>query len=175
MFIPHRTLVHLNDLFCLCPHTEAFRYKIVWPFVAGICSGSFSFWASQVTLSSKESACKNLPSNAGDIRDTGLIPQSGRSPGEGNGKSLQYSCLGNPKGRGTWWATVHGLQRVGCDWAHSLFLCSHFDSSISQDCIFFLKFDLMYCFITVLLFRMEHLYQDSFSRLWESPNFHSSW
>ena len=110
MFIPHHTLVHLNDSFCLCPHKGAFTYKIVWPFVAGICSGLFSFWASQVTL-----VVKNLPANAGDIRDTGLIPQSGRSPGEGKGKSLQYSCLGNPKGRGTWWATVHGLQRVGCD------------------------------------------------------------
>ena len=51
---------------------------------------------------------KNLPANAGDIRDTGSIPGSGRSPGEGNGNSLQYSCLGNPMERGAWQATVHG-------------------------------------------------------------------
>ena len=47
---------------------------------------------------------KNLPANA---RDTGLIPGSGRSPGEGNGNRLQYICLGNPMKRGAWWATVH--------------------------------------------------------------------
>ena len=45
---------------------------------------------------------KNLPANAGDIGDVGLIPGSGRSPGEGNGNSLQYSCLGNLMDRGAW-------------------------------------------------------------------------
>ena len=40
---------------------------------------------------------KNLPANAGDIRDSGSIPESGRYPGEGNGNSLQYSCIGNPR------------------------------------------------------------------------------
>ena len=52
---------------------------------------------------------KNMPANAGGIRDTGLIPGSGRSPGEGNGNPLQYSCLENPMDRGAWWATVHGV------------------------------------------------------------------
>ena len=51
---------------------------------------------------------KNTPANAGDSGDTGLIPRSGRSPGEGNGNPFQYSCLGNPMDRGAWWATVHG-------------------------------------------------------------------
>ena len=51
---------------------------------------------------------KNLPANAGDGRDMGLIPESGRSLGEGNGNPLQYSCLENSIDRGTWWATVHG-------------------------------------------------------------------
>ena len=50
---------------------------------------------------------KKLPASAGDIRDTGSIPKTGRSPGEGNGNPLQYSCLGNPMKRGAWWATVH--------------------------------------------------------------------
>ena len=50
---------------------------------------------------------KNLPANAGDIRDAGLIPESGRSPGGGHGNPLQYSCLENLMDRGTWWATVH--------------------------------------------------------------------
>ena len=52
---------------------------------------------------------KNPSPSAGDIRDAGLIPGSGRSFGGGNGNPLQYSCLKNPMDRGTWWATV---QRV---------------------------------------------------------------
>ena len=54
-------------------------------------------------LSSKEFAC-----NVGDL---GLIPGSGRSPGEGNCNPLQYSCLGNPMDRGAEWATVHGVAK----------------------------------------------------------------
>ena len=46
--------------------------------------------------------------NAGDL---GSIPGSGRSPGEGNGSPLQYSCLENPRDRGAWWATVHGVTK----------------------------------------------------------------
>ena len=55
---------------------------------------------------------KNSPANARDLRDEGSIPVSGRSPGVGNGKPLQYSYLGNPMDRGAWWATVHGAVRV---------------------------------------------------------------
>jgi len=51
---------------------------------------------------------KNLPANAGDIRDLGLIPGSGRSPGGGHGNPLQYSCLENPMDRKAWQAMVHG-------------------------------------------------------------------
>ena len=54
------------------------------------------------------SVVQNSPANAGD---KGLIPGSGRSPGEGNGNPLQYSCLGNPMERGGWWATVHGAKK----------------------------------------------------------------
>ena len=50
---------------------------------------------------------KNLPVNAGDIRDVSSIPGSGRSPGGGHGNPLQYSCLENPMDRGVWLATVH--------------------------------------------------------------------
>ena len=52
---------------------------------------------------------KNLPVNAGVVRDVGLIPGSRRSPGGGHGNPLQYSCLENPVVRGTWRATVHGV------------------------------------------------------------------
>ena len=51
---------------------------------------------------------KNLPVNAGDA---GSIPGLGKSPGEENGKSLQYSCLGNPMDRGAWLTTVHGVAK----------------------------------------------------------------
>ena len=52
---------------------------------------------------------KNLPANAGDSGDAGSIPRSGRSPGEGNGNPLQYSCLRKPMDRGAWQAIVHGV------------------------------------------------------------------
>ena len=54
---------------------------------------------------------KYLPANAGDTGDASLLPGSGRSPGEGNGKPLQYSCLENPMDRGNWWARVHGVAK----------------------------------------------------------------
>ena len=57
----------------------------------------------------KKSAC--------DVGDLGSIPGSGRSPGEGNGKPLQYSCLENPMGGGAWQAVVHGVTRVVYDFA----------------------------------------------------------
>ena len=56
---------------------------------------------------------KNLLANSGDIRDAGSIPGLGRSPGGGHGNPLQYSCLENPRDRGSWWATVH---RVAKSW-----------------------------------------------------------
>ena len=72
----------------------AFSYFSIEPFcftLAGFLGGS----------AGKESAC-----SAGDL---GSIPGLGRSPGDGNGNPLQYSCLGNPMGRGAWRATVHGV------------------------------------------------------------------
>ena len=59
--------------------------------------------ASQVAL-----VVKNPSANAGDVRDVGFIPVSGRSPEEENGK---YSCLENSMNRGAWWATVHGVPK----------------------------------------------------------------
>ena len=57
------------------------------------------------------SVVESLPANARDTKDVGQIPESGRSPGEGNGNPLQYSCLGNPKERGAWQATLHGAAK----------------------------------------------------------------
>ena len=61
------------------------------------------------TLQSSQVAqvVKNLPANAGNIRDVGSIPGLGRSPGEGYGNPLQYSFLENPMDRRNWWAIVH--------------------------------------------------------------------
>ena len=54
------------------------------------------------------SAVKNPPASAGNSTS---IPGLERSPGEGNGHPLQFSCLGNPMERGAWWATVHGVAK----------------------------------------------------------------
>ena len=62
------------------------------------------------------SVVKNLPAYVGDM---GSIPGWGRSPGEGNGNPLQYSCLENPMGRGVWWAAVPEVAKDRiwlCDW-----------------------------------------------------------
>ena len=65
---------------------------------------------------------KNLPANAGDVRDVGSIPQSRRSSGGGHGHPLQYSCLENPVDRGAWRDTVHGVTEESdtTEHAHSL-------------------------------------------------------
>ena len=63
-------------------------------------------WASQVAL-----GVKNPPANAGDIKDVGAIPGSGRPPGGGHGNPLQYPCLENPMDRAALWA-------VGSAWGH---------------------------------------------------------
>ena len=64
----------------------------------------------------KESACNS--------RDPGLIPGSGRSPGEENGYSLQYSCLEKAMDRGAWWAIVHRMAEL--DMTEHLILSLHF-------------------------------------------------
>ena len=62
--------------------------------------------SSQVAL-----VLKSLPAYAGDVKDAVSISGSGRSPGVGNDNPLQYSCLENPKDRGAWRATVHGVAK----------------------------------------------------------------
>ena len=62
--------------------------------------------ASQVAL-----VVKKLPSNAGSMEDKGSVSGLGRSPGEGNGNPLQYSCLESPMSRGAWWVIVHGVTK----------------------------------------------------------------
>ena len=59
----------------------------------------------------RDTVGKSPPDGAGDLRDSGLIPGSGRSPGGGNGNSHPYPCLENPMDRGAWLATVHGFAK----------------------------------------------------------------
>ena len=93
-----------------CPsqtHTDEFQN--------GFASNYVLIWASQVAL-----VVKNPPANSGNTRHSGSIPGLGRSPGGGQGNSLQYSCLENSMDRGVWQATVHGVTpRVRHDWANT--------------------------------------------------------
>ena len=68
---------------------------------------------------------KSLHANAGDLRDTGLIPGFGRSPGGDNGNPLHYSCQENPMDREAWWATVHSVAK---SWTQLKRLSMHADS-----------------------------------------------
>ena len=88
--------------------------------VAGSYGSSVSsFWSNLVLV------IKNLPAIAGDIRDTGLIPGLGRSPGRWHGNPLQYSCLENPMDRGAWQVTVHRGAKSQT-WLKWLYACIHF-------------------------------------------------
>ena len=78
--------------------------------------GQYSQWGhkesdttEQLSLCQVALVVKNLPANAGDLRDAGLISGSERSPGGGHGSPLQYSCLVNPKDRKVWWVLVHRI------------------------------------------------------------------
>ena len=79
----------------------------------------------QVCLASQVALLVNNPSaNAGDVRDASSIPGLGRSPGGGHGNPLHYSCLENPKDRGVWWATVHGITKSRT-WLKQLSMHTH--------------------------------------------------
>ena len=74
--------------------------------LADICVSVHIDGASQVVL-----VMKNPPANTGDVRDSGSIPGSGRSPGGRHGNRLQYSFLENLMDGGAWWATIHGVAK----------------------------------------------------------------
>ena len=81
------------------------------------CPPPHFFWKSYPSLRASQVALvvKNLLANAGNFRDAGSIPGSGRSPEGGHGNPLQYSCQENPMDRGAWWAMVHSVAKVGHD------------------------------------------------------------
>ena len=77
---------------------------------------------------------KNLLTNTGDACS---IPGSGRSPGKANGNLLQYSCLGNPMDRGTWWATVHRVTKESdtteCDHVYVMYIYQALFGDLSEN------------------------------------------
>ena len=107
---------------------------------------------------------KNLPANAGDIRDACSIPGLGRSPGEGNGNPLQYSCLENPMDRGAWWATDCGVTKSQIQlkqlsmhtqcliiWIIPLLICVFIHQTLHYFFFFFYHKCCYECFIEVLV------------------------
>ena len=76
------------------------------------------------------SVVQNLPANAGDAD---LIPGLGRSPGEGNGNPLQYSCLENSMDRGAWWTTVHGVTKESDTTERLKSICIYMKTSLSSE------------------------------------------
>ena len=73
---------------------------------------------------------KNPPTNAGDARDKGSIPASGRSLEGGNGNPLQYFCLENSMDRGAWWGTVHGVAELDVTELLSMHTFKFYESSV---------------------------------------------
>ena len=122
-FLPHRTLSWWNQyilvlesllLIAVTLLCNKKLYKLEFQFFGDVIK-SLKFMNCMLERMSSQVALvvNNLPASAGDMRDTGSIPGSGRSPGRRNGNPLQYSCLGSPMVRGAWWATV---QRVAKTW-----------------------------------------------------------
>ena len=140
-----------------------------WEFIllhilASVCSCQYSRYFAiliDVWASLDSSAVKNPPANAGD---TDLIPESGRSPGGGNGNPLQYPCLENSMVKGAWWAKSMRYQRVRHDWAHT-----HYRFVVASHSCFNLHFpeDLWYGnFFQYYLLSVYFLWWGEFYGLW---------
>ena len=101
LFFNEVNVINFYDGKDLYPHQILSYFPIPWMGVR----------ASQAAL-----VVKNLPTSAGDVRDVGLIPGSGRSPGGGHGDPLQYLCLENPMDRGAWRAAVLRVAKSQTQW-----------------------------------------------------------
>ena len=123
-------------LFFICPRFFKLENNCFYNVVA---VSAVHQWESVIIIPSGVSqvvlVVKNPPANAGDIRDIGLIPELGRSPGGGHGNPLQYSCLEYPLDRGAWRATIHAVakSRTWLNWLstaqHSLMRASLYVTS----------------------------------------------
>ena len=97
-----------------CGISAVYIHLLKWLFpviIDVVCVRFLTLMSNIKGLLSGEVVKKNPPANAGDTTDVGLIPGSGRSPGVGNGNMLLYCCLENSINRGTWWPTVHRVER----------------------------------------------------------------
>ena len=74
---------------------------------------------------------KNLPANAGDLKDAGSIPGLGRSPGGGNSNPFQYSCLKNPMDRGAWWAIGQSVAKSQTRLSDRVHVCTQLQKELS--------------------------------------------
>ena len=104
---------------------------------------------------------KNPPANAGDLRDVGSIPGSGRSPGRGHDNLLQYSYLENLMDRRAWWATIHKVTKSQTQlrWlcTHTHFCLTFVVLPIWKDSILFLLFPLIPCLISWTSYTLTYL------------------
>ena len=121
---------------------EAQEYQEYYPFsrrssqprnrtrVYCIASGFFTVWAIR-----EAQVVKKPPANAGDLRDVGLIPGLGRSPGKGNDNPLQYPCLENPMDRGAWQASAHSVAKsqTRLKW-FNMYTCTQTQVNLIRSC-----------------------------------------
>ena len=93
-------------------NAQCFRDPLGYLFLLKFCVSIGDFLRDCILVFKGFPGGTEVKASACNVGDLGSIPGSGRSPGEGHGNPLQYSCLENPMNRGVWWATVHGSQKV---------------------------------------------------------------
>ena len=97
--------------FSICFPTEIKQFPEIRCGTFSLCLNICSAFKENMIFFEQERVFKKASSNITNAGDLGLIPGLARSPGEGHGNPLQYSCLENPRDRGAWWATVHGVAK----------------------------------------------------------------
>ena len=112
-------------------------------------------------------ASQNLPAKAGDIRDSGLIPGLGRSPGGGHGNPLQCSCPENPMDRGAWKAAVHGVAKSPT-WLKWLSMYVSLDSVVDS-CFYTYCLNFLVKIAVYVLIKLYFPQVNSWSFSWVSP------
>ena len=99
-----------NPLQCSCLENPRDRGSW-WAAVYGVAQSQTRLKQQQHSVLQASLIAQLVKNPLANAEDPGLIPGSGRAPGEGNSNLLQYSCLGNPMDRGAWWAIVHGVAK----------------------------------------------------------------
>ena len=97
------------------------------------------FYMPPMVIGETSLVAQMVKASAYNARDPGSIPGLGRSPGEGNGNPLQYSCLENPMDRGAWQVTVHGVAKSRTRLRDFTSLCGHWISSYPKNVLLWVK------------------------------------